>query len=150
MEHQKILNLLIEASDSTFVKRKSNIVCIHSNTNFAVGNEIIYNAEISKYSLWDYNNSYTLVRGNIIVVGINESQMTLKICASFIKCITKINKTKIDDAEDLDLIMLMYCLIECSSNYSDLTGSLWFFSKDEGTNFNVYIAFIDAFKALKH
>ena len=36
MKHQKMLNLLNEASDSKFV----NIVNDQSNTNFNVGNEI--------------------------------------------------------------------------------------------------------------
>ena len=39
-------------------------------------------------------------------------------------------KTTIDDAEDLDLVMPMmpmYNLIEYSSNYSETTGSLWFY-----------------------
>ena len=50
---------------------------------------------------------------------------------------TKIDGTTIDDAEDLDLIM--YSLIEYSSNYSD-TGSLWFYSKDEAISFDADIA----------
>ena len=44
------------------------------------------------------------------------------------------DETTIDDAEDLDLIMLMYNLLEYSSNRSDTTGSLWFYSIDEATN----------------
>ena len=32
------------------------------------------------------------------------------------------------DAEKLDLVMPMYKLIEYSSNYSEKTGSLWFYS----------------------
>ena len=31
--------------------------------------------------------------------------------------------------------MPIYGLIECSSNYSDVTGSPWFYSKDEATDF---------------
>ena len=31
-------------------------------------------------------------------------------------------------------------LIEYSSNYCETTGSLWFYSTDEGTNFNADIA----------
>ena len=38
------------------------------------------------------------------------------------------------DAEDLDLFLPMYNLIEYSSNHSETTGSLWFYSKDEATN----------------
>ena len=40
MKHQKILNLLNEASDSKFVTRKWNIVNDQSNSNYDVENEI--------------------------------------------------------------------------------------------------------------
>ena len=36
----------------------------------------------------------------------------------YTKRITKIDETTIDDAENLDLVMLMYNLIEYSSNHS--------------------------------
>ena len=62
------------------------------------------------------------------------------------KCITKIDETTIDDAENLDLVMPVYNLIEYSSNYSETTGSLWFYSKDEATNFNADIANDSNFK----
>ena len=41
-----------------------------------------------------------------------------------------------DDAENLHLVMSMYNLIEYSSNYSETTRSVWFYAKDEATNFN--------------
>ena len=37
--------------------------------------------------------------------------------APFINCISKINGTKIDNAEDLDVVMPMYNLVEYSKNY---------------------------------
>ena len=40
-----------------------------------------------------------------------------------------------DDVEDLDLVKLKYNLIEHSSNYSETTEILWFYSKDEAINF---------------
>ena len=43
----------------------------------------------------------------------------------------KNDETTTDDAEDLGLVMLMYNMIEYSSNYSDTTVSLWFYSKDK-------------------
>ena len=49
----------------------------------------------------------------------------------------KTDETTIDDAENLDLVMLMYNLLEYSLNDSDITGSLWFSSRDEATNFDV-------------
>ena len=48
MEHQKILNLLIEASDSDLLTRQWNIVNDQSNANYDAGNEIIYNTEMLK------------------------------------------------------------------------------------------------------
>ena len=51
-----------------------------------------------------------------------------------------IDGTTIDDAEDLDLAKAMYNVIEYSSNYSETTGSLWFYPKDKATNFNANIA----------
>ena len=66
--------------------------------------------------------------------------MAFKNCVSFINCITKIDGTTIDDAEDLDLVMSMKNLIEYSSNFSEATESLWFYSKNEETKFNATIA----------
>ena len=62
----------------------------------------------------------------------------------------KIDETTTDDAEDLDLVMPMSNLIEYSSNYSETTGNLWFYSKDESTNFNVSIAKANDFKSFKY
>ena len=53
---------------------------------------------------------------------------------------TKIDEAIINDAEDLDLAMSVYNLIECSSSYSETTESLWFYFEDEATNFNADIA----------
>ena len=44
-------------------------------------------------------------------------------------CITKVDLTTIDDVGDLDLVLPMYSLIECSSNYSETTGRLWLFKR---------------------
>ena len=41
----------------------------------------------------------------------------------------------------------MYNLIEYSSNYSKTTESLWFYSKNESTDFNADIANTDNFKS---
>ena len=94
--------------------------------------------------------SNVLVRGDITVITAPKIQVAFKNCASFIKCITKIDGTTIDDAEDLDLVMLMYNLIEYISNYSETSGSLSFYSKDEATNFNNNIANTDSFKSFKY
>ena len=75
-----------------------------------------------------------MVTGHITIIGHQETQVAFKNCAPFTKCITKIDETTIDDAENLGLVTTMYNLIEYSSNYSEKSGSLWFYSKDEATN----------------
>ena len=62
MEHQKISIFLSEANDYKSVKRKWNIGNDKSNSN-----EIIYNAEVLKFNLCDYNDTYILGRGNITI-----------------------------------------------------------------------------------
>ena len=54
-----------------------------------------------------------------------------KSSAPFTRCVIQINDEHIDTAENLDIIMPMYNLIECSDNYSDTSGSLWQFKRDE-------------------
>ena len=66
-----------------------------------------------------------LVSGDIVTTTHNiPTQVAFKNCAPFVKCITKIDGTKISDSEDLDLVIPMYNLMEYSSNYSETTGSL--------------------------
>ena len=44
----------------------------------------------------------------------------------------------------------MYKLIDYSSNYSETTGKLWFYLKNEVTNFITNIENIDDFKSFKY
>ena len=87
-----------------------------------------------------------MVKGDISIIGHQATQVAFKNCAPFTKYITKIVGITTDD-EDLDLVMPMYNLIEYSSNYSETTGSLWFYSKDEATGFNADTANDNSFKS---
>ena len=103
--------------------RKWNIANDNLNSNYAAANEITYNTEILKYILYGYNeNAYILVTGDITVIAASVTQVEFKNCAPFTKCITKIDGTTIDYAEDLDLVMSVYNLTECSSTYSETIG----------------------------
>ena len=55
----------------------------------------------------------------------------MKNCAPFRKYTTEINETFIDEADHINITMPMYNLIEYSNNYSDASGSLWQFERDE-------------------
>ena len=83
-------------------------------------------------------------------MAVHATQVSLKNCAPFTKCITKIDGKAIGDAKNLDLVMLVYNLLKCSSNYSDTTGSVWFYSHDEATNFNADTGNTNAFKSFEY
>ena len=55
----------------------------------------------------------------------------LKNNAPFISCITKINNELIEDAEDLDIVVPMYNLLEYSKNYRKTIGSLYNYCRDK-------------------
>ena len=80
-------------------------------------------------NICDYNDAYILVRGDTTILGHNFTQTAFRNFASFCKFITKTDRTTIVDAEDLDLVMRMYNLLESKSNYSDTTGNLYFILK---------------------
>ena len=50
---------------------------------------------------------------------------TFRNCSTFTNCISKINNTQVDNAEDIDIVMPMYNSIEHNDNYSKTSGSLW-------------------------
>ena len=54
----------------------------------------------------------------------DHKELVFKNCAPFTDCISEINSTQIDNAKDIDLVMLMYNLIEYSNNYSKTSESL--------------------------
>ena len=49
---------------------------------------------------------------NITITGHQATKVAFKNCALFTKCITKIDEITIDVAENLDLVMPMYNLLE--------------------------------------
>ena len=61
-------------------------------------------------------------------------QVILKNNAPFISCISKINGVLVENAEDLDIVMPMYNLLEYSNNYSKTSDSLWNYYRDELTD----------------
>ena len=60
--------------------------------------------------------------------------MVFKNCAQFEKCSTEIDGTLADEIDFINITMSMYNLIEYSDNYSDTSGSLWDFKRDEIVN----------------
>ena len=57
--------------------------------------------------------------------------LILKNNVSFVSCITRINGELIEDADDLDIVMSMYNLLENSKNYRKTIGSLYNYYRNE-------------------
>ena len=73
-------------------------------------------------NLCDYSDAYTVVKDDITLEGDNDASkrnknLAFKNNAPFINCISKINGVQIDNAEDFDVVMPMYNLLEYSKNY---------------------------------
>ena len=86
--------------------------------------------------LCDYSDAYILVNGTITLTGNHPRDrqnrpLILKNNAPFISCITRINGELIEDADDLDIVMPMYNLLEYSKNYRKTIGSLYNYYRDE-------------------
>ena len=68
-------------------------------------------------NLYDYADSCILVKSTITITGARDDagerdkRVIFKSCAPFTKCISRINNTDIDNAHDIDILMLMYNLM---------------------------------------
>ena len=92
--------------------------------------------------LCDFSDAYIVVKGDITltktngrgIIDIRNRFLAFKNNAPLTNCILKINNVLIDNAEDLDIVMPMYNLLEYSKNYRKTTGSLWNYYRDEPNN----------------
>ena len=148
MEYDKINNLLLsevskanranEMSEklSKFVTREYVRVNSLSNT-YNENKSIRFKTPMLRSNLCDYSDAYILVKGTITVTapGVNNGTnnirdkrnrpLILKNNAPFVSCITRINGELIEDADDLDIVIPMYNLLEYSKNYRKTIGSLY-------------------------
>ena len=133
--------MLDNVSNQSSNFRTKNWVEINDESRgmYTTGSDIKFKTAILRSSLCDYSDTYILVKGNISVnntaaadVDANNTnkKVIFKNCAPFTKCISRINNTDTDNAQDIDIITPMYNLIEGSDNYSKTSRSLWQYSKD--------------------
>ena len=143
MEFQKLANFLDTTSDDKellrFITKKWIEVYDQSEKNYSSNKEIRIKTSMLRSDLCDFSDAYIVVEGDITLEGDNDANkrnknLAFKNNAPFINCISKINGIKIDNAEDLDVVMPMYNLLEYSKNYRKTTGSLWNYYRDEPSN----------------
>ena len=134
MQTQKIKNLLNDSSndESKFATKKWYVIDSQTTKGkYKQGDTIKFENETVKSSFCNYSNAFILVAVDIAVNGNNDTDVGVKNCAPFSTRTTKINDIFFDEANHIYITMPMYNLTEYSDNYSDTSGSLWQFKRDE-------------------
>ena len=142
MENQKIINLLdkIDTDSKHFATTKWYITNDENNTNYGVNKDtgaenpdtIKYDTRVLKPNLCDYAEAYILIDGTIRAAAADaNTRLALKNCAPFSKRNLEINDEHVDTAENLDITMPMYNLIEYSDNYQISSATLYQYKRDE-------------------
>ena len=149
METQKIIKLLNDSSneESKFATKKWYVIDSQTTKGkYKQGDTIKFETETIKSSLCDYSDAFILVTGNITVNADNNTDVAFKNCAPFSTFTTIINDVFVDEANHIYIAMPMYNLIEYSDNYSDTSGSLWQFKREEVPAGNVELTIANSFR----
>ena len=141
MEYQKVINLLDDTANQPFKFRTRNWVDKNDESKGRHDNSNIrFKASMIKSYLCDYSDSYILVKGTIIVpnttagdAAVNNSnkKVIIKNCAPFTDCITEINNPQKMMLKTINIEMPLYNLIEYIDAYSNTSGNLWQYYRDE-------------------
>ena len=122
MEYHKITNLLGNIPDKVprFITKKWIEVHDQSGQTCNTNKQISCKTPMLGSNLCDFTDAYIVAKGKITVTNpnnnVHDEKLALKNNAPFLSCISKINNTFIDNAEDLDIVMPMYNLLEYSKN----------------------------------
>ena len=158
----QLLIIKIQHYKPTFVTKKWIEAYDQSEGKYNINKEITIKTSLLRSDLYDFSDAYIVVKGNITVTiktftaddtdapnntaanvnatntannnAFGDKKLVFKNNAPFMNCISKINGVKIDKAEDLDVAMPMYNLLEYSKNYRKTTGSLWNYYRDQPNN----------------
>ena len=106
------------------------VIDSESNGSYSEDDPIKFLTRSIESSLCDYSDAYILVTGNITVTGGNaNTKVAFKNCVPFKNCRTETNDTFVGYADFINTAMPN--LIEYSDNYSDTSGSLCQFKRDD-------------------
>ena len=142
MEYDEINNFVGSESENLSKFVTIEYVRVNSLSNTYNENKSIgFKTPMLRSDLCDYAGAYILVNGTITATGNHPRDrqnrpLILKNNAPFISCITRINGELIEDADDLDIVMPMYNLLEYSKNYRKTIGSLYNYYRDELSDVN--------------
>ena len=136
MGYQKIINLPDNTSNQLSKFRTKNWIEINDQSRgvYNTNSDNRYKTIMLASSVWDYSDAYILVKGTIAITGEGAAtarqadernkSVIFKNYVLFINCKSDISNTEIDNVKDIDIVMLMYNLIEYRDNYLKKSGSL--------------------------
>ena len=129
------------------MNQKNHVVLVvilndESKESYSTGSGIKFKTTMLRSSFCDYADTYIFVKGTIPITGAGDNDAVKRLderntgvifnnCAPFTKCISRINGTEIDNAQDFDIVMAMCNLTEYSDNFLKTSGSLWQYYKDD-------------------
>ena len=149
MENQKIINLLNkdDIDSKHFAIKKWYIINDENNTNYGINKDtgannpdiIKYDTRVLKPKFCYYAEAYILVEGTIRAEAAHAAnaaatRLALKNYAPFTKFNLEINDEHVDTAENLDIVMPIYNLIEYSDNYQDSSATLYQYKPDNNVD----------------
>ena len=120
MEYQKITNLLGNIPDKIprFITTKWIEVHDQPGESYSTNKQIRFKTSMLRSDLCDSSDAYIVAKG-IVTVSADQRdrdemnrQVILKNNAPSISCISKINNVLVENAEDFDIVMPMYNLLE--------------------------------------
>ena len=108
-----------------FRQRKWYIINDQRNGHYNENSTIKINPEVIKGNICYYGDACILVTGNIkTIAGTADTKFCFK-DTPFTRLVLHLNDTYIETAENLQLVMKHYNLVEYSDNYQDI--ACWFF-----------------------
>ena len=136
MEYQKIINLVDDTTNQPSIFRTRIWVEINDESRRLYNNNdnnIKSKASMLRSNLCDYSDAYIHVKGTIKVpntagaraaVNNTNKKVMFKNCAPSTNRMSEINNTQVVDAQDSDIVVPMYNLIEYGDAYSKISGSV--------------------------
>ena len=149
MEYHKITNLFCTTLPEVprFITKKW--IKLHDQSGkaedrYKTSKQVRFKPSMLRSDLCDFSDVHIVVKETITLTKTNGRgtiDMRIRFLASknnapFSNWISKINNVIIENAEDLEVVMPMYNLLEYSKNYRKTTGSLWNYYRDEPNDFS--------------
>ena len=144
MEYRKIINLLDNKPNQPTTFRIKNWVEMNDDScgAYNTDSQIKFKTSMLRSSFCNYNDAYILVSGNITITAAESDDVAKRLdeinkgvifknCAPFTDSISKINNTQIDNENYINTIMSKCNLIEYNDNYSEISGNLWQYYRDD-------------------